>query len=225
MVARTEGWAVGLKLMALALRGSEVDSGLSELLSGDRHVIDYLTSEVLDGLRFDQREFLLRTSVLEQVTGALCDAMLGRDDSARVLTELERADMFVVALDPQRSWYRYHRLFREALCRELRAGEPDVACELLKRAAQWFRCAGDAENAVRCLIDAGEAVAAGELLAVSDDDFINRGALGTYVRLADRLPSEVLRANPRLGISLAAAAGFTGQLDRVGHCSTRSRRC
>jgi len=216
MVARTEGWAVGLKLMALALRRSEVDSGLSELFSDDRHVIGYLTSEVLDGLRSDQREFLLRTSVLEQMTGALCDAMLGRADSARVLTELERADLFLVALDTQRSWYRYHRLFREALRRELRAGEPDVACELLNRAAQWFRSAGDAEQAVRCLIDAGEPVAAGELLAACDEDFINRGALGTYLHLAERLPSEVIRANPRLGISLAAAAGFTGQLDRVG---------
>jgi LuxR family maltose regulon positive regulatory protein len=217
LVARTEGWAVGLKLVALALRGSpDPRTGPRGLLGDDRHVMDYLTSEVLDGLQTDQREFLLRTSVLEQLTAALCDAVLGRDDSARIIAELERADLFLVALDPQRSWYRYHRLFRAALRRELQSSEPATVPALLQRAAQWYRSTGDAELAVRCLIAAADFVAAAELLATSDDDFMNQGALGTYLRLAEALPAEVIRAMPRLGISLAAAAGFTGQLERVG---------
>jgi LuxR family maltose regulon positive regulatory protein len=216
LITRTEGWAVGLELVALALRSTpDPGSGLGRLLGDDRHAIDYLTSEVMAGLQPDRRQFLLRTSVLDQFTAALCDAMLGRDDSARVIAELERADLFLVALDLQRSWFRYHRLFREALRRELRVAEPTMAPSLLRRAAQWYRSTGDVEQAIRCLIAADDPVAAADLLCTSDDEFMNRGALGTYLRLADALPAEVVRAVPRLGILLASAAGFTGQLDRV----------
>lgn len=214
LVARTEGWAAGLKLTALALRGSPGASGA--LPAGDRHVVDYLTTEVLHGLPPDRREFLLNTSVFERLSGSLCDAVLDRPGSAEVLAELDRADLFVVPLAPDRSWYRYHRLFRTALRRELQARDATAAGRLLRRGARWHVSAGDVESAVRCLIAAGDPTAAGELLAASDDDFLGRGTLGTYLRLADALPAAVVRGNPGLGLSLAAAAGFTGQLDRVG---------
>ncbi len=210
MVARTEGWAAGLKLVALALRG-----GNGSPLDDNRHVVDYLTSEVLDALTPEKRDFVLRTSALDRLSGPLCDAVLDRRDGARVLADLDRADLFIVPLDAGRTWYRYHRLFREALLRELRAADPDAAPAVLRRAAAWHRAAGDPEEAVRCLIAAGEPAAAGELLAATDDDFMESGALGTFLRLGDALPSDVVRADPRLGISLAAAAGFTGRLDRV----------
>jgi LuxR family maltose regulon positive regulatory protein len=210
VVTRTEGWAAGLKLVALTLRGEPARPA-----AGDRHVFDYLIAEVVDRLAPGRRDFLLRTSVLDRLSGPLCDFVLERQDSARVLGELERADLFLVALDAGPAWYRYHRLFREALLRELRSADGSEEPALLRRAASWHRSAGDQEGAFRCLVAAGDPVAAGELLADSDDDFLARGELGTLLRLADALPPEVVRASPRLGIALAAAAGFTGLLDRV----------
>ncbi|MEJ3747440.1 LuxR C-terminal-related transcriptional regulator [Actinomycetes bacterium KLBMP 9797] len=216
VVTRTEGWAAGLKLMALALRGVPGrPADVAGPADGDQHVVDYLTAEVVDGLPSEQRDFLLRTSVLDRLAGPLCDFVLERHDSARILAELDRADLFLVALDARRTWYRYHRLFREALLRELRGTRVSEEPALLLRAAWWHRSAGDLEGAFRCLVAAGDPVAAGELLADRDDDFLARGALGTFLRLADALPSEVVRASPRLGIALAAAAAFTGRLDRV----------
>jgi LuxR family maltose regulon positive regulatory protein len=216
VVTRTEGWAAGLKLVALTLRGGQarpVDPAARA--DGDRHVVDYLTAEVVDGLTPEQRDFLLRTSVLDRLAAPLCDFMLERDGSGRILAELERADLFLVVLDAHRTWYRYHRLFREALLRELRATRAGEEQALLRRAAAWHRSTGDREGAFRCLVAAGDPAAAGELLADSDDDFLGRGALGTFLRLADALPPEIVRASPKLGIALAAAAGFTGRLDRV----------
>ncbi len=216
VVTRTEGWAAGLQLVALALRGAPAwPADLTGPADGNRHVVDYLTAEVIDGLAPEQRDFLLRTSVLDRLAGPLCDFVLERRESARILAELERADLFLVALDARRTWYRYHRLFREALLRELRATHASEESALLLRAASWHRSAGDRESAFRCLVAAGDPVAAGELLADSDDDFMARGALGTFLRLGDALPPEVVRASPKLGIALAAAAGFTGRLDRV----------
>jgi LuxR family maltose regulon positive regulatory protein len=214
LVHRTEGWAAGIKLMALALRAAPA-AGAGPPGGDERHVVDYLTSEVLDGLGDGQRDFLLRTSVLEQLCGPLCDAVLERAGSHLVLAELERADLFLVPLDFQRFWYRYHRLFRGALRRELAAVAPDAAPRLLRRAAEWCAKSGEQEQAIRYLIAAGDRQAAAELLAASDDDFLARGAIGAFLRLGDGLGAEVVRADPRLAISLASAAGFTGRLHRV----------
>ena len=117
---RTEGWAAGLKLAALTMRGSASPSARAAAARDDRHIIDFLSSEVLDRLPADQRAFLVRTAVLDRLCGSLCDAVLGRTGSAAVLETLERADLFVVPLDADREWYRYHRLFRDVLTRELR---------------------------------------------------------------------------------------------------------
>ena len=126
---RTEGWAVGLKLAALSIRGS-ADPAARMAVRDDRHIIDFLSSEVLDRLTADRREFLVRTAVLERLCGSLCDAVLGRSGSAAVLEALERADLFVVPLDARRNWYRYHPLFREVLTRELEATSagPSPSC-------------------------------------------------------------------------------------------------
>ncbi|MFI7708960.1 LuxR C-terminal-related transcriptional regulator [Nonomuraea sp. NPDC049480] len=216
LVDRTEGWAAGIKLMALAIRAAPSPPASVDTLGGDeRHVVDYLTSEVLDGLSAGHRDFLLRTSLLEQLCGPLCDAVLERADSQLALAELERADLFLVALDSQRFWYRYHRLFREALRRELLTVAPEAGPRLLGRAAGWHANAGDQEQAIRYLIAAGDQDGAAELLAAADDDFLARGAIGAYLRLGDSLDAETVRANPRLGISLASAAGLTGRLHRV----------
>ena len=120
LVERTEGWPAGLYLAALWLRDLEdPDQGVRSFVGSARHVADYLTDEVLTALAPQTRDFLLRTSVLGRFTPDLCDAVLGREDSAAVLAELARSNMFLVALDADGEWYRYHHLFGELLQLEL----------------------------------------------------------------------------------------------------------
>ena len=121
---RAEGWAAGLYLAALSLDGGS--SSVASFGGDDRFVTDYLRAEELGRVEPAQLEFLLRTSVLEPMCAPLCDAVLERDDSAQLLEQLERENLFVVALDHQRSWFRYHHLFREMLQAELERREPEL---------------------------------------------------------------------------------------------------
>jgi LuxR family transcriptional regulator, maltose regulon positive regulatory protein len=216
LVDQTEGWAVGLKLAALTIRGSaDPAAGAAEVRGDDRHIIDFLSSEVLDRLPADWREFLVRTAVLDQLCGSLCDAVLGRTGSSAVLEALERADLFVVPLDAHRGWYRYHRLFRDVLRRELEATAPGAVPELLRRAADWYLAAGQVDEAVRLLTAAGDRRKAGQLLLSAEDAFLEQGAAATYLRLGDQLGTATVREDPRLAVSMAGAAAQSGQPDRV----------
>lgn len=216
LVDRTEGWAVGLKLAALTIRSSPDPAGRAAAVRGDdRHIIDFLSSEVLDRLPADRREFLVQTAVLDRLCGSLCDAVLGRTGSAAVLEALERADLFVVPLDAHREWYRYHRLFRDVLTRELKATSPGAVPELLRRAADWYLTAGQVDEAVRLLLAAGDRRRAAEVLLPAEDAFLEQGAAATYLRLGDQLGEVIVRADPRLAVSMAGAAGQSGQLERL----------
>jgi LuxR family transcriptional regulator, maltose regulon positive regulatory protein len=216
LVDRTEGWAVGLKLAALIIRSSPDPAGRAAAVRGDdRHIIDFLSSEVLDRLPADRREFLVRTAVLDRLCGSLCDAVLGRTGSAAVLEALERADLFVVPLDAHREWYRYHRLFRDVLTRELKATSPEAVPELLRRAADWHLATGQVDEAVRLLLAAGDRRRAAEVLLPAEDAFLEQGAAATYLRLGDQLGEVIVRADPRLAVSMAGAAAQSGHLERL----------
>jgi ATP/maltotriose-dependent transcriptional regulator MalT len=215
LVDRTEGWAVGLKLAALTIRGSpDPAARVAEVRGDDRHIVDFLSSEVLDHLSADRRDFLVRTAVLDRLCGSLCDAVLGRTGSGAVLEALERADLFVVPLHAHREWYRYHRLFRDVLRRELEATAPATVPELHRRAADWYLAAGQVDEAVRLLTAAGDQQTAGELLLSAEDAFLEQGAAATYLRLGDQL-GDAVRQDPRLAVSMAGAAAQSGQTDRV----------
>jgi LuxR family maltose regulon positive regulatory protein len=215
LVDRTEGWAVGLKLAALTIRGSSDPAARAAAARDDRHIVDFLSSEVLDRLPADRRAFLVRTAVLDRLCGPLCDAVLGRSGSAAVLDALERADLFVVPLDAHREWYRYHRLFRDLLTRELEATSPEAIPELLRRAADWYLEARQVDEAVRLLTAAGDRQRAAQVLLPAEDAFLEQGAAATYLRLGDQLGEAIVRADPRLAVSMAGAAAQSGQLERV----------
>ena len=216
LVERTEGWAVGLKLVALAIRDApDPDARAAEVHGGDRHIIDFLTSEVLDRLSPGRRDFLVRTSVLDGLCGSLCDAVLRREGSAAVLEALERADLFVVPLDPQRIWYRYHRLFRDVLRRELDSATPHEVADLFRRAADWYLNAGEIGEAVRLLTAAGDRREAGRLLLSAEDTLLDQGEAASYVLLGDGLGEAIIREDPRMSIAMAGAAGQCGRPDRV----------
>jgi len=215
LVDRTEGWAVGLKVAALSFRGTPDPAARAAAARDDRHIIDFLSSEVLDGLSSERRTFLVRTAVLDQLSGPLCDAVLGRTGSAAILESLERADLFLVPLDAQREWYRYHRLFRDVLNRELTTTAPEAVPELLRRAAAWYLGAKQVDQAVRLLTAAGDVQRAATVLLSAEDEFLEQGAAATYLRLGDQLGEAIVASDPRLAISMAGAAAQSGQLERV----------
>ena len=162
LAERTEGWPAGLYLAALWLRDVEdPDQGVRSFAGSARHVADYVTDEVLTALSRHTRDFLLGTSVLGRFTPDLCDAVLERNDSAAVLAELARSNMFLVALDADGDWYRYHHLFGELLQLEL-GGE--AAPVLRRRAAAWCRAHGLVEDAIEYAAAAGDAETVAELL-------------------------------------------------------------
>ena len=158
----SEGWAAGIYLTALAVR-AEGDGAHVE--ADGRYLADYVEAEYLERLGPDERAFLRRTSVLEKMSGALCDAVVESDDSAAVLGALERSNLFLVPVDHERGWYRYHRLFRDLLVRELAELEPDLVPVLNRRAAGWYEAQGDPESALEHAHAAGESDEAARILS------------------------------------------------------------
>lgn len=157
LLCRTEGWAAGLHLAGLSLAGRVDAAAFIQTFAGDnRHIVDYLVAEVLDGQPPHIRRFLLRTSVLGRLSGALCDAMLQTSGSSSILEKIERENLFVVPLDMSRHWYRYHQLFAELLRTELRRSDPDLVADLHRRSAAWFEGEGLRDEAARHLAAADD---------------------------------------------------------------------
>jgi LuxR family transcriptional regulator, maltose regulon positive regulatory protein len=216
MVERTEGWAAGLQLAALSVRDAPDPVQRATAIRGDdRHLVDYFSAEVLSRAGADQRRLLVRCSMLERLCGPLCDAVLGRTDSAAVLVALERTHLFLTGLDERREWYHCHRLFRDALRRELDLVEADQVLLLTLRAADWFLGQGLVEEAVRHRIAAGDDDGAATLLTSSVRWFVDRGAVRTYLQLGRQVRTAVAHAHPDLCVSLAWAAALTGQVELV----------
>src|SRR5215218_4988266 len=166
LAERTEGWAAGLYLAGLSLRDRQDSTAFIAAFHGDnRHVADYLAAEVLERQSEEIRTFLLRTSILERLSGPLCDAVLEAEGSAELLEELERSNLFLVPLDDRREWYRYHQLFGELLRLKLASREPALLATLHRRAAAWHRAAGDVDEAIGHSSAAGEFTEAAALIA------------------------------------------------------------
>lgn len=206
LVKRTEGWPAGLYLAALWLRDlDDPDAGAVAFAGSAREVGDYLSEEVLSALAPQVRDFLLRSSVLGRFTPELCDAVLGRRDSATVLAELSRSNMFLVPLDARGEWYRYHHLFGEVLQLEL---GPEPAPELRRRTAVWCRAHGLVEEAIEYAAAAGDAELVAEVLVEHHLAFIWAGRLRQLLGWLGWLPAEVLAGHPLLPASGAAAAAL-----------------
>jgi LuxR family maltose regulon positive regulatory protein len=211
LVARTEGWAAGLQLAGLSLRGHADAAGFVAAFSGShRFVLDYLADEVLDGQAGQVRAFLLETSVLERLSGELCDAVTGRAGSQAMLADIERAGLFLVPLDEVRSWWRYHHLFADLLRARLQAEQPGRAVALHRAAAAWCEEHGLADDAVRHALAAGDPAWAARLVERHVEELLGRSEGVTLRRWLSALPAESVRARPRLCLAQAygAAQGF-----------------
>jgi len=170
LVERTEGWAAGLYLAALESRdfhGNENGKPREtlEIRGDDRYLADYFRSEYLSQQTPERLTFLRRTSVLTSMSGPLCDAVLQTRDSGLELAAIEKANLFLVPLDRHRGWYRYHRLFRDLLLRELEEHEPELVPVLNQRAADWYESKGDAESTLDYAYAAGNTDSAAQILS------------------------------------------------------------
>lgn len=212
--ARTEGWAAGLYLAGLSLRGrDDAEAFIADFAGDDRLVVDYLAAEVLEGQPRERRTFLLRTAILPRLTAPLCDAVTGRDGSAAVLTELERSNLFLVPLDSRREWYRYHHLFGELLRHELTLEAPGEVAELHRRASRWFESNGDVDEAIHHAAAAGDVERAADLIAVCWAGYERSGWTATTQRWLALLPDDRVRADPRLCLAAALIAINLGRAE------------
>nr|WP_281371917.1 LuxR C-terminal-related transcriptional regulator [Modestobacter versicolor] len=218
VVSRSEGWAAGLALGALALRGAAAGHAPRPGPPGREHALEYLAAEVLAGQPAARRELLTAVAVLDRASGALLDAVLDRRGSAGELADLERTGTFVGTADGE--WYRMHELTRAALLRET---DPARTRELLTRAARWSLDAGLPEDAVRALLAAGDHPAAADVLVASTGVFLGTGRVGVFAQLGALLEPAATASVPLLA-SLAWAAGVTGRLDRVPALLDRAER-
>jgi LuxR family transcriptional regulator, maltose regulon positive regulatory protein len=216
LTARTEGWAAGLQLAGLSLRGQADAAGFVAAFSGShRFVLDYLADEVLDGQTRQVRRFLLETSVLERLSGDLCDAVTGRADSQALLQDIERAGLFLVPLDEVRGWWRYHHLFADLLRARLRAEQPGRVPRLHRAAAAWCEEHGLADDAVRHALAAGDGAWAARLVEHHVGRLLRRSEGATLHRWLSALPAESVRARPRLCLAQAISAVVGRQVEAV----------
>jgi len=213
---RTEGWPVGVHLASLSLRKvSDRAAMIARFGGSSRHVVDYLAEVVLDTLAPEPRQFLLETSVLGSMCGPLCNVVTGREDSAELLLEIERANLFLVPLDDRRDWYRYHQLFAEVLQNQLLRRDPDHARELHRRASEWLAGEGYTFEAVRHAIAAEEVDAAARLVAERWVSVLVLGRAETILRWLDAFPAEIVERDAQLSLVKAWALSMLNRRDEA----------
>jgi LuxR family maltose regulon positive regulatory protein len=221
---RTEGWIAGLQLAALALQGTlsmqgrEDIAGFLQAFTGShRFVLDYLVEEVLQRQPEGIRSFLLKTAILDRLSGSLCDAVTGREDGKGMLETLERGNLFIISLDDQRQWYRYHPLFAEVLQTRLLDQQPDLVFSLHQRASEWYEHNGSAADAIRHALAAKDFERAAILveLAVPEMRRNRQGATVTELGWLKALPDELVHFRPVLSVDYAYALFGGGEPEAV----------
>jgi LuxR family maltose regulon positive regulatory protein len=215
--ARTEGWAAGLQLAAVSLRGREkADEFIASFSGSHRYILDYLFEEVLKRQSPEGQAFLLKTSILDSFCGPLCDALLAGTalgpfpDAQAALEYLERNNLFIVPLDEDRRWYRYHHLFADLLRNRLRQADPAGEAELHARASRWYEQAGLPYPAVDHALRASDYARVARLLDGSAEAILNRGEYNWLLQTIRKLPTEQAQVHPELSIVEATILASTG---------------
>ncbi len=217
LTMRTEGWAAGLQLAGLSLRGQPDVAAFVAAFSGShRYVLDYLTGEVLDHLDQEIHDFLLETSVLERLSGELCDAVTGRPGGQALLERVEQAGLFLVALDEVRGWWRYHHLFADLLRARLQQERPARVTGLHRAAAAWHQEHGLTDDAVRHALAAEDAAWAARLIEQHFDATFQQGQRATIHRWLAALPAVLVSTRPRLDLAQAWMAVVGGHVEAAG---------
>ncbi|HSB02974.1 MAG TPA: hypothetical protein VLE49_20155, partial [Anaerolineales bacterium] len=219
---RTEGWIASLQLAALSMQGHKDTTSFIQSFTGSHHfVLDYLVEEVLGQRSESIQTFLLRTSILDRLCGPLCDAVLGSPSASgqETLEYLERANLFIVPLDNERRWYRYHHLFADVLRMHLIAEQPDQGSALHRRASEWYEHNGSTDNAIRHALAAEDFERAATLIELAEPEMrrSRQGATVTELGWLKALPDELVHFRPVLSVAYAFALFGSGELGGVEH--------
>ena len=213
---RTEGWIAALQLAALSIRDRDDAAGFIAGFAGDdRYIVDYLLEEVLHRQAEEVRSFLLGTSILDRLTGSLCDAVTGQGGGKAMLDGLDRANLFLVPLDDRRQWYRYHQLFADVLRARLQDEQPDRVPVLHRRASHWYEQDGDRSEAIRHAMAGEDFDRAASLIELAVPTLRQGHQEVTALRWLRALPDEVIRRRPVLSVAYAWALLSIGELEDV----------
>jgi len=213
---KTEGWIAGLQLTALSMQGREDISQFIQDLKGDnRYIMDYLMEEVLKIQTDDIKEFLLQTSILEQMSASLCNAVLNRNDSQQIIETLEKNNMFVTPLDTERTWYRYHHLFAELLKQRLHSSEKAAIVELHNKAIEWFRNNSMPLFAIEHALVTKNFEKSIQYLGEIVEKMWKNGQHAAILKYGDLLPDELIKTNPEFCLYYSWILITTDQIQKA----------
>ena len=212
---RTEGWIAGLQLAALSMQGRDDVSGFITAFKGDdRYIVDYLVEEVLQHQPERVRSFLLQTSILDRLSGPLCDAVTDQEESKGLLEALDRGNLFVIPLDDKRQWYRYHHLFADVLQAHSMDEQPDRVPTLHRRASEWYEHNGLPADAIRHALAAEDFERAAGLVELAWHAVIRSfGQDATWLGWVRELPDELVQVRPVLSTGFGLTLLFRGDLE------------
>jgi ATP/maltotriose-dependent transcriptional regulator MalT len=215
----TEGWIAGLQMAAISMQDAADPHDFVIAFQGnDRYIADYLVEEVLQRQPVEFQQFLLQTSILNQLSGPLCDAVTGRSDSQLVLNNLERANLFIIPLDNRREWFRYHQLFANLLYQRLVDSKGADTVKLLKqRAGEWYASHRRTADAVDIFLACGDYVKAVDLIEAGADHLFMSNELNLLVKWISMVPDELVANRPRLNMMAAWGAQATGNPQVAEH--------
>jgi LuxR family maltose regulon positive regulatory protein len=221
---RTEGWIAGLQMAAISMRGHDDTAGFVRAFTGShRYILDYLSEEVLRQQSKDVRAFLLQTAILDRLSGALCDAVRSSavksstplGNSQAILEHLERSNLFVVPLDDERRWYRYHHLFADLLRQRVQRETPDLVPDLHRRASAWYEEHGLVAEAIGHTLSAGDFERAANLIHQAGWVTFTRGEMTTILGWVASLPGDLVRSRPYIRVLNIWAMAKSGRLKDV----------
>jgi LuxR family maltose regulon positive regulatory protein len=223
---RTEGWIAALQLAALSLsKREDVDSFVSGFTGDDRYIVDYLVEEVLHSQPEHTEAFLLQTSILDRLTGTLCQEVTGQGEATAILQALDRANMFLVPLDDQRRWYRYHHLFADVLRTRLHEQHPGLVAELHRRASGWYERHGERNEAIEHSLTAEDFAHAAALIEREVPETRKQRQESALLGWLERLPDELVRTHPVLCVAYAGTLLATGTVEGVEQRLLDAERC
>jgi LuxR family maltose regulon positive regulatory protein len=216
LMSVTEGWPVGVYLAGLAMRAGSTPAPTTPPHGDDLYIADYVRQEMLDRLSASKRSFLIRTSILDELSGPLCDHVLETTGSARTLERLEQSNLLIMRLDHTREWHRYHQMFQEFLRAELEVNEPEIVARLHSRAAEWFEAHGRPETALRHAQAAGETARVARLIELIGRVTYTTGRSETVLGWVEWLEGQdQLDRHPGAAAVGALAAALVGESVRA----------
>jgi LuxR family transcriptional regulator, maltose regulon positive regulatory protein len=219
---RTEGWIAGLQMAALSLQGRLKGQGpqgvthfIQAFTGSNRFILDFLMEEVIDQQPEEMREFLLKTSILRQFSASLCNVLVNRKDSQSILVQAEQANLFLIPLDNERQWYRYHHLFAEHLQKQLKQTQPDCIPLLHRYASKWYTENNILTEAIRHAVDIGDFELAADIVEMNIIYFTDYDEFQFIVQLLEPFPDQLVCSRPWLCIVKAWMLAYTGNSEQA----------